>query len=120
MQGILKRIALLGALLAFAIPMPALAQDSVVGGYNETEIIDPPPVSGDPPADPGDPGDPSATGETASDETTAVAATEGSDGDDGGSLPFTGLDIGLLAVAGAGLLALGLAMRRLTRRPDAA
>jgi len=117
MQGILKRIALFGALLAFAIPMPALAQDSVVGGYNETEIIDPPPVSGDPP---GDPGDPSATGEAASDETTAVAATEGSDGDDGGSLPFTGLDIGLLAVAGAGLLALGLGMRRLTRRPDAA
>lgn len=33
-------------------------------------------------------------------------------------LPFTGLDLGLIAVAGGSLLLVGLAMRRLTRAPD--
>ncbi len=99
MQGIFKRFAVLGVVLAFAIPAPVMAQDSVVGGYNETEITDP----GDPAnsADPADPADPAAESE-------------------GGSLPFTGLDVALLAVAGAGLVAVGFGMRRLTRRPDAA
>lgn len=34
-------------------------------------------------------------------------------------LPFTGLDLGLIAVAGGSLLLLGMGMRRLTRAPDA-
>lgn len=38
---------------------------------------------------------------------------------DTGSLPFTGLDLALLAGAGAVLLGLGLGMRHLTRAPDA-
>jgi len=97
MQGIFKRFAVLGVVLAFAIPAPVMAQDSVVGGYNETEVVDP----GDPAGDPADPADPAAQSE-------------------GGSLPFTGLDVALLAVAGAGLVAVGFGMRRLTRRPDAA
>ena len=33
-------------------------------------------------------------------------------------LPFTGLDLGLLAAAGASLLLLGAGMRRLTRGPN--
>jgi hypothetical protein len=37
----------------------------------------------------------------------------------GGSLPFTGLQVGLVALAGIGLVALGFAMRRGTRRPPA-
>lgn len=37
--------------------------------------------------------------------------------DDGGSLPFTGLDVVLLAAAGGVLAAAGLGMRRLTRAP---
>jgi hypothetical protein len=40
--------------------------------------------------------------------------------DDGGSLPFTGLDLALLAAAGGVLVAVGLGMRRLTRAPGAA
>jgi hypothetical protein len=40
--------------------------------------------------------------------------------DDGGSLPFTGLDLALLAAAGGVLAAAGLGMRRLTRAPGAA
>ena len=35
-----------------------------------------------------------------------------------GTLPFTGLDLGLLGFAGAGLLGLGIGMRRLTRSSE--
>ena len=109
MQGILKRVALFGALIAFAVPAPALAQDSVVGGYSETEIVPP----GDPgdPVDPADPGDPAAA---------ATGTGSGYEVDDGTSLPFTGFDVGLLAIAGAALVAVGVGTRRLTRRPDTA
>jgi hypothetical protein len=36
-----------------------------------------------------------------------------------GSLPFTGFEAGLLAFVGIGLVALGFAIRRTTRRPSA-
>jgi hypothetical protein len=36
----------------------------------------------------------------------------------GGSLPFTGFEVGLVALAGIGLVGLGFAMRRSTRRND--
>ena len=39
--------------------------------------------------------------------------------DEGASLPFTGADLGVLAVAGGLLLGLGLGLRRLTHRPTA-
>jgi hypothetical protein len=38
----------------------------------------------------------------------------------GGALPFTGLDLALIAAAGGVLAAGGLAMRRLTRAPGSA
>jgi hypothetical protein len=41
-------------------------------------------------------------------QATPVATTD--------SLPFTGLELGLVALAGIGLVALGIAMRRGTRR----
>ncbi|HET8754569.1 MAG TPA: hypothetical protein VFM58_01075 [Solirubrobacteraceae bacterium] len=37
-----------------------------------------------------------------------------------GSLPFTGMQVGLVALVGIGLVSLGFAMRRGTRRPPAA
>jgi hypothetical protein len=40
-------------------------------------------------------------------------------GDNAGSLPFTGFEAGLVAFAGFGLVALGFAIRRSTRRPPA-
>jgi hypothetical protein len=43
-------------------------------------------------------------------ESTTVATQEST-----GSLPFTGLELGLVALAGLGLVALGVAMRRTTR-----
>jgi hypothetical protein len=49
------------------------------------------------------------------DATSPVSTT-----DDGGSLPFTGLDVALLAAAGGLLAAAGLGMRRLTRAPGPA
>jgi hypothetical protein len=49
------------------------------------------------------------------DGTTPVSTS-----DDGGSLPFTGLDLALLAAAGGLLAAAGLGMRRLTRAPGPA
>jgi hypothetical protein len=36
-----------------------------------------------------------------------------------GSLPFTGFEVGLVVLAGIGLVGLGFAMRRSTRRDDA-
>ena len=48
--------------------------------------------------------------------TNSVVTTSGS----GGSLPFTGLELGLIAVAGAGLLGAGVAMRRASRPPGSA
>jgi hypothetical protein len=38
----------------------------------------------------------------------------------GGSLPFTGLDIALVAMAGGALVAAGFGMRRLTRSSESA
>jgi hypothetical protein len=48
--------------------------------------------------------------------TPVAATTSGGDGG-GGSLPFTGLDVALLAGAGVLLAGAGLGMRRLTRAP---
>jgi hypothetical protein len=48
---------------------------------------------------------------------TPVAVAGSGGGDGGGSLPFTGLDVALLAGAGVLLAGAGLGMRRLTRAP---
>jgi hypothetical protein len=49
------------------------------------------------------------------------SATSGSGSDSGsGSLPFTGLDVALLAGAGLLLAGAGFAMRRVTRAPSQA
>jgi hypothetical protein len=48
-----------------------------------------------------------------------VAVAESGGGGGGGSLPFTGLDVALLAGAGLLLAGAGIGMRRLTRAPGA-
>jgi hypothetical protein len=58
---------------------------------------------------------PSAESPTSSSGTAPEASASASDS---GSLPFTGLDLALLAGAGAVLLGLGLGMRHLTRSPE--
>jgi len=84
-------------ILTLALAAPAAFAQSSLDGYipEGPSVVDQTSGNGD---DPGDSGDPAAT---ASDE-----------------LPFTGLDLGLVAVAGASLMVLGVGMRRLTRAPD--
>lgn len=55
-----------------------------------------------------------AQGATAGDDTRSADGP----GSSGGSLPFTGLDLGLVLAAGASLMLMGVGMRRLTRAPD--
>jgi hypothetical protein len=85
-------VAVMAALLAFAAP--AFAQSSIDGYSNEAGQVQ---------------------GGVQSNGTTPVSAQES-----GGALPFTGLDLALLAAAGGVLVAGGLAMRRLTRAPGSA
>jgi hypothetical protein len=49
---------------------------------------------------------------TVSSQSTATTSTSS------GTLPFTGLDVGLLAVGGGALLGAGLVVRRLSQRLD--
>jgi len=50
-----------------------------------------------------------------SQELGSPSSTDPDDSGSGGELPFTGLDLGLVALAGGSLLVLGFGMRRLTR-----
>ncbi len=79
--------------MALAIAAPAFGQSSVTG-YNDTAG--------------------QVQGEVNANQSPQVAS------ESGGSLPFTGLDVALLAGAGAMLAAVGLGMRRLTRGPGSA
>jgi hypothetical protein len=60
----------------------------------------------------------SGTGTDGSGASGVAGSTQSTDG--GGSLPFTGLDLALLALAGGALVAVGVGMRRLTRAPESA
>jgi hypothetical protein len=88
-------LAALAVLLAFSAP--AFGQASIDGYSNEAGTVQ---------------GDVQGNGGNG----TQPAAAEQSSG----SLPFTGLDLALIAAAGGLLAAGGLAMRRLTRAPGAA
>jgi hypothetical protein len=101
MRLIIAALIVLGTL---AIATPAIAQSTLEGyedqaGQIQTAVQGPSDDSG---------------GSGAAPVTTAT----GTDG--GGTLPFTGLDVGLVLGAGGLLVAVGLGMRRLTRSPDRA
>jgi hypothetical protein len=51
-------------------------------------------------------------------ETCNVANSKVTSTSAGATLPFTGLDVGLLAVVGGGLLGAGFAVRRVSRRTN--
>jgi hypothetical protein len=57
--------------------------------------------------------------ENSGSSTGGVGTTTNEVGANEGSLPFTGFEAGLVALAGIGLVGLGFAMRRGTRRPPA-
>ncbi len=98
LQGIKALVAacvLAGVLL---LPAQALGQSEVTNDpYDDSSVA----VVDE--GDPADPGSPAWGGNSHS-----------------GGLPFTGLDIGLVAAMGGGLALAGLGMRRLTRRPNTA
>lgn len=99
MKNSLKTLpVLLVLLLSLAIAAPAAFAQSGQGGYIQEgpSIVDQ--TAGDPGEEGGGP----------------VATTGGSE------LPFTGLDLGLLGLAGASLLLVGVGMRRMTRAHDPA
>jgi len=94
-------------LLTLALAVPALAQGPSQDGYTT-----PGPKAIEQVDDAGDPGQ--ANDSSSSGDPSSSAGSSA----DSGSLPFTGMDLGLMAVFGAGLLGVGVGMRRLTRPAD--
>ncbi len=105
MKRIHKTIAASIAALCLLAPGAAMAQSSSVEGYTEPRAEIEANSSG-----PRTPADNSREAAPAN-ETTAPAA---------GTLPFTGLDLGLMAAGGVVLAGMGFGMRRLSQAPDAA
>ena len=82
--------------LALALAAPAFAQPSSQDGYTDQA---------------------GQVQAQVDEESSAPVAVTGSGGGGGGSLPFTGLDVALIAGAGVLLVGAGVAMQRLTRAP---
>ncbi len=109
MKTIISVVAALALTLALATT--AYAQSSIDGYNDEGGRVQSQVQGGQDDNDGGDNG--------------VVPASASSDGDEangasGGNLPFTGLDIALLAAAGGLLVGAGVGMRRLTRAPESA
>jgi hypothetical protein len=86
----MKRIVILVVAIGLLmVPSAALAQSSTCQAYNPQ------------------------TCESSSESSSAVTTTT-----DAGTLPFTGLDVALLAVGGGALLGAGFVVRRLSRRTE--
>ena len=97
-----KFLAVMGATALLAFAAPAAFAESGSEGYGGSNV-----VAGL------EQGGGTDTGAPVQAAPVQVAA------DEGASLPFTGADLGVLAVAGGLLLGLGLGLRRLTHRPTA-
>lgn len=136
MNGRLLLAMLVAGLLALA-PGTAMAQAPGVDGYGgvASEVVEetaPPEVLGDSPDDPVVPDEPDEPEEEAEDEPEEEAEVAGTSAEDpgqgaaapatvtraesgavsGGTLPFTGLQIGLILLVGLAMVALGLTLRR--------
>ena len=104
---------------ALAAPASAMAQDPIVQGYGgrgptvENQITPPGQVEAEVVSSPKQQTTPTKTTPTES-APTAAAQPEAAKG----SLPFTGLDARLLALAGIALAGIGFATRRLAQRID--
>lgn len=97
MRTIQKTIAATILALALMAPASAFAAESSVDGYSSSQ----------------------AQLEGTSQDPSRNSSSANSDSDSS-SLPFTGLDLGLLAAGGVALAGVGFGMRRFTRRPDMA
>jgi hypothetical protein len=91
-------------------PSVALADSPSEGGYNSTPIVVPASAVNGASAQNSTPAaTPAATPTAAVTKTKTVSSS---------SLPFTGLDVGLMALVAAGLLGLGFALRRVPGSRD--
>jgi hypothetical protein len=104
-------IALASVLMVMSLTSVAFAQSSVDGYAPDDGAVQNQIEGND------DSGTPSNTTEPGTESGTTPQASA-SPSNDSGSLPFTGLDLALLAGAGVVLLGLGLGMRHLTRAPE--
>jgi hypothetical protein len=106
-----KFLAVMGATALLAFAAPAAFAESGSEGYGGSNV-----VAG---LEQGGGNDTGPPVQAAPVQAAPVAAPVQAAADEGGSLPFTGADLGVLAVAGGLLLGLGLGLRRLTHRPTA-
>ena len=100
----MKRIATAGAMLAIAVPGTAVA----AGSSSTCQAYNPQLCSSVQKLGP----DASHGGATSAGSATSAGANSS------GTLPFTGIDVALLAAGGGGLLGAGLVVRRLSSRLD--
>ena len=101
-KGMMRRIAILAIGIALLLPSVALAQSSTCQSYNRelcSEVATNSNNSG-------------TTGTTGTSTTSPTSTTA----QQSGTLPFTGVDVALLAIGGATLLSAGFAVRLLSRR----
>lgn len=108
------RRSLLAALMATALLLasvaPAFAQSSTQGGYSDEGGQIQEQVVGSSGSNGGSPGG-SGGGDTGTGAGNQTTTTSGNDD----TLPFTGVEVGLMLAAGLGLAGLGLGLRRVTR-----
>jgi len=90
------------------VAAPAVAADPASDGYNAMPISVPPTVKGASAVN-------SPAANAGSGAAPVAAVTPATSASSGGSLPFTGLDLGLVIGAAVLLLGLGFALRRGTR-----
>lgn len=95
-----------------AAPAPTGPTTGVTPGETQNP---PPPGPGGPEVTPGDEETKPGPEVTPGDEESPAGPT--AEGPSEGTLPFTGLDVGLLIFGGLALLGLGVGMRRLSQRP---
>jgi hypothetical protein len=99
-------------------PGASLAETTAQGGYSQTPIAVPP--GGDSGPTVLGASETNGAGTTApSAESLPVAGTTPTAEVSDGSLPFTGLDVGIVAALAAALLALGFGLRRASRFNEA-
>ena len=106
------------AAMALAIAAPIAAAQTTQGGYAppssnvQAEIEDAPTSAPS--------GDPITRTGADAQASTAANTVKRSSSPANGALPFTGLDLGFIGLAGVGLLAVGFVLRRLTLRDGGA
>ena len=120
----MKRSLLLSIIAMSVVTAPAVAASPTANGYDETgaaEVLGAgPEVLGATAVRPADDDAAAPVAQAASPESApvAVAAPTATREADSGSLPFTGLDLGIIALGAVALLAAGFALRRVSHQPQ--